>query len=132
MCMAICSIKAIFLKSNSADPSFRYSLWALFFKVSFIVVDHYQHSELNKSLNIYIYFSLNLFKNCQPFFSAVFWQSDCSIVEITAPGAAGARWVPGEQSSPDGHQGHLKRAAFTHSWQIIAAEGYQNWSFLVA
>lgn len=39
-----------------------------------------------------------------------------------------ARQAPCEQSSPDGHRGHLRRAAFTCFWQIIVTEGYQNWS----
>lgn len=106
---------------------FKIQVFYILFLLLCLVDDRCEHCELDKRPNTYIYFSLNLFKNCQPLSSAVLQQSPWSIAEITEPGAAGpgrypasklCRWAP----SP------LKMAAFTHFWQIITTEGYQTWS----
>lgn len=97
--MAILSINA---SSTFADPSFLYSLLVIF---SIFLDDHYQHCELDKRLNIYIDFSLNLLKNCQPFPSALLQQSawsDCrptsqrwqKIIEMAEPEAVGPGRYP--------------------------------------
>lgn len=70
----------------------------ILFLLLFLVDDHYEHCELDKRLNTYIYFSLNLFKNCQPLSSAVLQQSPWSIAEITEPGAAGPGRYPASKA----------------------------------
>lgn len=74
--------------------------------LGFFLDDHYQHCELDKRLNIYIDFSLNLLKNCQPFPSAlsssqlgltvdqVYSQRSLKMVEIAEPEAVGPGRYP--------------------------------------
>lgn len=123
MGMAILSINAVFLKSTFADPGFLYSLftfiscwWSLW-----TLWIGYKTERLYLFLTEFIQKLSAIVLSSAPAVTLVYcrdhWTRRC-----------GAKQVSCEQSCADGHRSHLKMAAFTHFWQIITTEGYQNWS----